>query len=640
MSRMNLGAVTAYADAVAAGYSGTREEFGKNQAKFAENAAAVAADLEESKKILNDARNAIQVKADEEITRVSYAAEEKKNEIGALGAVLYGEQSLTETERGRARMNIGASGAIIENESGEEIAVCDSARMPVVSLALYGRASQTVSTGAQLANLSDVAEFESDGMLWSCRKGIVSVAGRAGESAVAYPYPVSLTGRVGSFYVSGGRADVRVCVKVTVGGEERIYCEESFVLDGSEDSVMLYPEVVAGAAVDTSVAPMLCASVVAKPFESYTEGKSVPDPARPSALEGAGESGTVRVTVSGKNLFDISQVKPSSSVSVSAESGTLTVSVPSGGESVAAGEPCTLSDYAPRLRAGDIVTLSAETTGSARCIRLEDADVVWNFGDFKRVTEEMLSSRVLWYASGASSAATVGKVMIERGVSATEFSPYFDTGEEMVFSVGEGFLAIPTATGGNYTDPSGQRYVCDEIDLVRRKYIKRIGKKVFDGSESIGTTTAQISGYSVFRYSSMSGRAANTPVICSHYVYGGNESDYSTKRFNNVITYRNSAPQLLFITSTGVVPLNNTAAFVDFLASEYEKGTPVTVLYELADPIESDLDDAVTLAFEGARTDRGLSVVSNDGGAQMTLGYVADTKLYIDKRIAALVARE
>ena len=42
-TRVNLGHATAYADAVANGYTGTREQFGLDQADFASNAAAVEA---------------------------------------------------------------------------------------------------------------------------------------------------------------------------------------------------------------------------------------------------------------------------------------------------------------------------------------------------------------------------------------------------------------------------------------------------------------------------------------------------------------------------------------------------------------------------------------------------------------------
>src|SRR5699024_7264730 len=42
---------------------------------------------------------------------------------------------------------------------------------------------------------------------------------------------------------------------------------------------------------------------------------------------------------------------------------------------------------------------------------------------------------------------------------------------------------IPVDSGGNYTDVSGQKWVCDEIDLKRGKYVKRVEKIAIDGEE-------------------------------------------------------------------------------------------------------------------------------------------------------------
>jgi len=46
----------------------------------------------------------------------------------------------------------------------------------------------------------------------------------------------------------------------------------------------------------------------------------------------------------------------------------------------------------------------------------------------------------------------------------------------------QGFYGIPVSNGGNYTDSSGQRWVCDEFDFKNKKFIKRVGRVSFDGS--------------------------------------------------------------------------------------------------------------------------------------------------------------
>src|SRR5699024_1684314 len=47
----------------------------------------------------------------------------------------------------------------------------------------------------------------------------------------------------------------------------------------------------------------------------------------------------------------------------------------------------------------------------------------------------------------------------------------------------QGFYGIPVSSGGNYTDASGQQWICDEFDFKNKKFIKRTGRISFDGSE-------------------------------------------------------------------------------------------------------------------------------------------------------------
>ena len=140
MAKLNLGAVTAYADAVAAGFTGTREEFAEWLANAAKNAQAVADNLEESKKVLADVNTAgetqvgavqdegtAQVTAvrqtgeaqaeavgnagDAAVRAVEDAANGKKEEIAAMDTVQFTQQNKADSEKRQARENIGAVGA-------------------------------------------------------------------------------------------------------------------------------------------------------------------------------------------------------------------------------------------------------------------------------------------------------------------------------------------------------------------------------------------------------------------------------------------------------------------------------------------------------------------------------------------------
>ena len=46
---------------------------------------------------------------------------------------------------------------------------------------------------------------------------------------------------------------------------------------------------------------------------------------------------------------------------------------------------------------------------------------------------------------------------------------------DIVVTLPNGLLGVPVLSGGNYIDPSGQRWVCDTIDKWRGVYVKRVG---------------------------------------------------------------------------------------------------------------------------------------------------------------------
>ena len=70
-------------------------------------------------------------------------------------------------------------------------------------------------------------------------------------------------------------------------------------------------------------------------------------------------------------------------------------------------------------------------------------------------------------------------------------------------------------------------------------------------------------------------------------------------------------------------------------------GAPTTgarVLYALATPIETPLTAEQLVAYAALRSLYPATTVTNDGGADMAIEYVADTKNYIDNKFAELRA--
>lgn len=53
-----------------------------------------------------------------------------------------------------------------------------------------------------------------------------------------------------------------------------------------------------------------------------------------------------------------------------------------------------------------------------------------------------------------------------------------------------GLPGIPVISGGNYTDPGGQRWVCDEVDLERGVRVHRVDKTFFDNTKTLAEQNA------------------------------------------------------------------------------------------------------------------------------------------------------
>lgn len=73
-----------------------------------------------------------------------------------------------------------------------------------------------------------------------------------------------------------------------------------------------------------------------------------------------------------------------------------------------------------------------------------------------------------------------------------------------------------------------------------------------------------------------------------------------------------------------------------FLSTTGELSKGATVLYPLAEVLETALTEEDLAQYTALHTYYPVTTVLNDGGAQMKLGYVADTKNYIDKKFIEL----
>ena len=147
-----------------------------------------------------------------------------------------------------------------------------------------------------------------------------------------------------------------------------------------------------------------------------------PSPDIPSDIKSVN---SIEITVCGKNLFDINKVETfNQGVDYNIFNngdGSITVNTSSTSSGVVSNKK--LSELA-NLKNGETYTLTADTTGNEKKIYLYGANLMWDFSTSKIITQEMLDSKVTFYASGENTSAIISNIQIEQGSTATDYEPY------------------------------------------------------------------------------------------------------------------------------------------------------------------------------------------------------------------------
>lgn len=65
-----------------------------------------------------------------------------------------------------------------------------------------------------------------------------------------------------------------------------------------------------------------------------------------------------------------------------------------------------------------------------------------------------------------------------------------DERQTITLQTPNGLPGIPVTSGGNYTDPAGRQWVCDEVDLERGVRVQRVDKTSFDNTKTLAEQNA------------------------------------------------------------------------------------------------------------------------------------------------------
>lgn len=212
--------------------------------------------------------------------------------------------------------------------------------------------------------------------------------------------------------------------------------------------------------------------------------------------------------------------------------------------------------------------------------------------------------------------------MLNRGSTPLPWQPYVAPSSALI-TLTDSLRGIPVDSGGNYTDESGQQWIADYI--YRRqtdgKWMlwRNCGEVVYDGSEDEYWYQSAIVSYRFITSGAIS--PAQSAAIASNFKLSTTQTTdvgWFVSNDGNGHRYFNSNQ-------------NSLSTWKVWLAEN-----PQTVVYQFATPTIEELPEDVQAELNGLYTYNLHTDMWNNDGAYMNLKYVADTKTWINNKIAGL----
>lgn len=506
-------------------------------------------------------------------------------------------------------------------QSGSPTTVTDSAEMQLQGLRLYGKSKQVTTTGANLAKPKLQSGLRSGITVTKYDDGSYNFKGTC--TGDIYVEVCTNDVEIGKTYYFSGGAENGSSTTFQTYIISKDYSEivgynlvkKSF--KANKELYYLNCAIYKGATVDFTIKPMLNIGSEALPFEPYTGGKPSPSPEYPQEIVSVGGSGSIGVEITGKNLLNddkyYSTYKQTDGMYKidNVKLNDIRIFF----DSSMVGKTYTASCNLNCPNMVSVVLLEANIDGK----RMLGNNIIANKSGISKVTftpKTVRDSIKIIYGTGKGD-IIFSDFQIEAGSFATSYEPY-KTPSTATIQLQNGLPGIPVTTGGNYTDENGQQYICDEIDFGRGKYIQRVWKGEFDGSED----EKWLKGDANYISNECLPVVMNSRKgFCNQYIVG-----------NNIRGIKIGDGTKALIVFDDFSDENALSNFKAHLASN-----PLSVMTYLDTPIETDLTEAQIQAYKSLTTFKPTSIISNDANAQMNVEYACDTKTWVTNKINTLI---
>lgn len=484
--------------------------------------------------------------------------------------------------------------AIIEKASGTNLLLTDSAEQAVQGLKIYGQSTQEKTTGAQLF----------DGQLESG-----TYSSNTGEKLSNS----SITRSANYIYIPDGAE--KIIISPSNDAIFYFYDSDYLYLGYVQSS---NPTVIEGAkyitfrqmTTDVNIKYMLNSGSTALPWEPYTGGAPSPSPDYPQEIVSKAEDGQVEVEVLGGNLYSEGDKENLSNVGFQSDFipwvkkpiiylyADVLSDNPNGNVFVGINY---YNDQKEQVGSNGYL-LQAGESYSKGSLSISGGSV-----DLEKVSY----IKVQFSPSSPTTLASVKNIVVT-GEENLEFTGYY-TPQTLTVSTHNGLPGIPVTSGGNYTDETGQQWVCDEVDFKRGVYVQRV-KKASNITWHIHTGYV-VDGTELF----------NTYDITDGINLGGNNAAFCSKlrRYHQVVTINETGFYQAYGSAFARIKgVSDTDEFNQLMSG-------AEILYQLQTPLETPLSPTELSAYAGLHTNYPTTTVQNDDGCYMEMEYAADTETYI-----------
>ena len=371
---------------------------------------------------------------------------------------------------------------------------------------------------------------------------------------------------------------------------------------------------------DAFSAPLCGLSVYGRSTQDGT-----PTPDAPVPIVSAGENGSVAVKVTGANMLEGTKPGVKSTVYgityTTYENGFLITGTSTNDFSILLHD-----DSKYRLTHG-IYYLTTKGLSPSTVLNLYFINKFNSDMQNQKVTlnRDVEFSLRLQISKGATLNTTV-QVSLTRDKTTT-YSPYRE--QLLTLPTPTGLPGIPVTSGGNYTDPQGQQWVCDEVDLERGVKVQRVKVK-------------ELSPDDAWVHRKLDGGNNNF----QERIFGGDIAKSGSPCFCNILPYKG----VIWNDNIQNLPkiyANNNEITVSFPPnSEYSSlevfkqlltNVKSVIYYSLATPIENPLTPDKIAAYKSLTAYGPDTVVQASDGAGVKLVYQRDVDIAI-KRIEDAIA--